>query len=167
VDNAGPDDLILIDFGAGHQYSGVTFSIGWENSSPCTDIAVAAGCPDIDIWIGNSWLPPNRWNSIEGASDWMRILTAGTDIQPSTTGNAHYYDLDGSVTGQYLVIAGQRLSGNNDYFTLQSLVLDRQAVPDPSTTVLDLHAVPEPNATALAGLALGLGLLMATRRRRR
>ncbi len=96
----------------------------------------------------------------------MRVLTAGIDIQPSTTGNAHYYDLDGSVTGQYLVIAGQRLSGNNDYFTLQSLVLDRHTVPEPSATALDLNAVPEPSATALAVLALGFGLLMASRRRK-
>jgi hypothetical protein len=165
VDNNGRDDLVLIDFGEesdgeDHRYRPVSFSIGWENFADCTGTSQGGGCPDIEAWVGDSL--PDNWAFITNAlNGWTQVLFAGpsfpdNDIQPNTAANPHYYSFSGSVPGRYLVIAGERDGSNNDYFKLQSLVIERRTPPT---------EVPEPGALPLAGAAAGLALLFARRRR--
>lgn len=157
VDNDGRNDLIVFDFGAGRRYAGVSFSIGWEPYAGCTASATHPSCPDIEAWVGDSFVPAS------GLAGWTQVLSGSpdNDIQPNRE-----YGFTGAAQGRYLAIApqtgsercvstasnGSCRSWEYDYFKLQSLV------------VRSTRAVPEPGSLAL--LALGLGLALARRRRR-
>ena len=166
VDNNGRDDLVLVDFGEeadgeDHRYRPVSFSIGWENFADCSGTSQGGGCPDIEAWVGDSL--PSDWSFITNPiNGWTQILFAGPDfadnnIQPNTAANSHYNPFSGSVPGRYLVIAGERDGSNNDYFKLQSLVIERSRPPT---------EVPEPGALLLAGAVVALALTLARRRTR-
>jgi hypothetical protein len=166
VDNNGRDNLIVFDFGLdangnNNQFAPVQFSIGWTNNSSCSSSTAtgSSSCPDIEAWIGDTW-PLSDFAAISSSSAWQKILSAGpsspdNNIQVNTSSAAKYYDfLPGK--GRYLIIAGERDGSNNDYFKLQSLVIEQ----------LPPTEVPEPGTLGLLAAGSVLGLFLSRRRPR-
>jgi hypothetical protein len=163
VDNQGVDNLIIFDFGKdangnNNQFAPVSFSIGWTNESSCSSAGTTGNgsCPDIEAWVGDTW-PLSDWASVSASSAWKKILFAGptnadNNIQVNTESQQHYYPFQPGK-GRYLIIAGERDGSNNDYFKLQSLVIEQ----------LPPAEVPVPGSLGLLALGSVLGLLFVRR----
>jgi hypothetical protein len=97
------------------------------------------------------------WASVSASSAWTKVLSAGptdpdNNIQVNTAAYQHYnFFKPGS--GRYLIIAPERDGSNNDYFKLQSLVIEQ----------LPPSEVPAPGSMGLLTLGSVIGLLFVRR----